>query len=40
MELLMSIVIGLMFAVAIYLMLSRNMLRVILGTALISRPST
>ncbi|KKM10827.1 monovalent cation/H+ antiporter subunit C [Clostridiales bacterium PH28_bin88] len=36
MELLMSVVIGLMFAVSIYLMLSRNMLRVILGTALIS----
>lgn len=36
MELLMSIVIGILFALGIYLMLSRNMMRVVLGTALIS----
>ncbi len=36
MELLMSLVIGIMFAVSIYLMLARSMLRVVLGTVLIS----
>ncbi|HHW07105.1 MAG TPA: Na(+)/H(+) antiporter subunit C [Clostridia bacterium] len=36
MELLMSIVIGILFALGIYLLLCRNMMRVVLGTALIS----
>lgn len=36
MEILMSIVIGIIFAVAVYLMMSRNLIRVILGTLIIS----
>ncbi|WP_028309815.1 Na(+)/H(+) antiporter subunit C [Desulfitibacter alkalitolerans] len=36
MELMMSLVIGVLFAAGTYLLLSRSMLRVILGTALLS----
>lgn len=36
MELLMAIVVGVLFALGIYLLLSRNMMRVILGSALIT----
>lgn len=36
MELLMAIVVGCLFAVGIYLLMSRNMMRVVLGTALIT----
>lgn len=36
MELLMSIVIGLIFAGAVYLMLSKSLLRIIIGTGLLS----
>lgn len=36
MELLMSIVVGVLFALGIYLLLSRNMMRVVLGSALIT----
>lgn len=36
MEIVMSAVIGLIFAVAIYLMLSRNIIRVLIGTLMLS----
>ncbi|EUJ43077.1 monovalent cation/H+ antiporter subunit C [Listeria rocourtiae FSL F6-920] len=36
MELLMSILIGLMFMAATYLILSKSLLRIILGTAILS----
>ncbi|MGE4273746.1 MAG: Na(+)/H(+) antiporter subunit C [Desulfitobacterium sp.] len=36
MEALMSVVIGLLFAIGVYLLLSRNLLRIILGSSLIS----
>ncbi|WP_018752080.1 Na(+)/H(+) antiporter subunit C [Paenibacillus sanguinis] len=36
MELFMSLTIGILFAVGIYLILSRNMLRIILGTSLLT----
>ena len=36
MEIVMSAVIGLLFAVAVYLMFSRNILRVLIGTLLLS----
>lgn len=36
MEIVMSIVIGIVFAVSVYLLLSRNLIRVILGTLTIS----
>lgn len=36
MEIIMCIVIGFLFFAAVYLMLSRNVLRIILGTALLS----
>ena len=36
MEIIMSIVIGIVFAVSVYLLLSRNLIRVILGTLIIS----
>lgn len=36
MEILMSIVIGLLFSVAVYLMFSRNIIRVMVGTLLLS----
>ncbi len=36
MELLMSLVIGVLFAVAVYLMLSRTLLRIIIGTVILS----
>lgn len=36
MEILMSIVIGIVFAVSVYLLLSKNLIRVILGTLTIS----
>lgn len=36
MELLMSILIGLMFTAATYLILSKSLLRIILGTAVLS----
>ncbi len=36
MELLMSILIGILFTAAVYLILSRNLIRVILGTGLLS----
>lgn len=36
MEILMSIVIGIIFAVSVYLLLTRSILRVILGTLLLS----
>ncbi|MEW6661850.1 MAG: Na(+)/H(+) antiporter subunit C [Bacillota bacterium] len=36
MELVISITIGILFAVSVYLLLSRSLLRVILGTAMIS----
>ncbi|MGI1660257.1 MAG: Na(+)/H(+) antiporter subunit C [Desulfitobacterium sp.] len=36
METLMSVVIGLLFAIGVYLLLSRNLLRIILGSSLIS----
>lgn len=36
MELLMSVVIGILFALGIYLLLSRNMIRVVLGTSLLT----
>lgn len=36
MELLMSIVVGLFFAIATYLMLSRRLLRIVLGTAVLT----
>lgn len=36
MEILMSVVIGIIFAVAVYLMMSRNLIRVIIGTLVIS----
>ncbi|EMG27940.1 Na+ H+ antiporter subunit C [Listeria fleischmannii 1991] len=36
MELLISILIGLMFAAAVYLILSKSLLRIIIGTAILS----
>lgn len=36
MELLMSILIGLIFAAAVYLILSKSLLRIIIGTAVLS----
>ncbi|MCD2138633.1 Na(+)/H(+) antiporter subunit C [Salinicoccus halitifaciens] len=36
MEILMSVVIGILFAVAVYLMFSRNIIRVLIGTLLLS----
>ncbi|WP_404404541.1 Na(+)/H(+) antiporter subunit C [Jeotgalibacillus malaysiensis] len=36
MEILMSIVVGILFTSAVYLMLSKSLLRVIIGTALLS----
>jgi multicomponent Na+:H+ antiporter subunit C len=36
MELLMSVVVGIVFTVSVYLMLSRNIIRVILGTLTLS----
>ena len=36
MEILMSIVIGILFASAVYLMLSKSLLRIIIGTGLLS----
>ncbi|WP_270171222.1 Na(+)/H(+) antiporter subunit C [Paenibacillus sp. SYP-B4298] len=36
MELLMALVIGVLFAVAVYLMLSRTLLRIIIGTVILS----
>ncbi|SRR5690625_957088 len=36
MEIVMSIVIGIVFAVSVYLLLSRNLIRIILGTLTIS----
>lgn len=36
MEILMSIVAGILFTVAVYLMLSRSLLRIIIGTGILS----
>lgn len=36
MELIMALAVGILFAVAVYLLLSRSLLRIILGTALLS----
>ncbi|HLU22104.1 Na(+)/H(+) antiporter subunit C [Lederbergia graminis] len=36
MEILMSVLIGLLFACAVYLMLSKSLLRIIIGTSLLS----
>jgi multicomponent Na+:H+ antiporter subunit C len=36
MEILMSVVIGIIFAVSVYLLMSRNLIRVIIGTLVIS----
>ncbi|WP_163654681.1 Na(+)/H(+) antiporter subunit C [Listeria sp. PSOL-1] len=36
MELLMSVLIGLMFAASVYLILSKSLLRIIIGTAILS----
>lgn len=36
MEILMSVVIGIMFSVAVYLLMSRNLIRVVMGTLIMS----